>query len=588
MGSKEETYTLPDNYDNLDELEGPPPVENPDERHIYHHESLEEERDNDVNRQSKDRGDVGLERQQSQGSQSERRRRQSNTVRSNEEYTLPDNYDNLDELEGPLPVENPDECHVHHHQSLEDERDYDAGNRWKENDDLERHQTRGPQRKRRQREDEDGNIKTSATPQPADGDVSPQPSSTESAIGGIAKSKALPRHERASQFATKLYTISYLIFFSIIGTLARLGVQALTFYPGAPVQIGVLWANFGGTLFMGFLSEDRNLFREEWGNASHSDDHEKRQDEEHGVAQDKNPKSDIHPDEAKKQHATVKKTIPLYIGLATGFCGSFTSFSSFIRDAFLALSNSLPVPVSHTSSTPIDTLSTVPRNGGYSFMAILAVLILTICLCLSAFQFGAHLALALEPITPSIPFIFARKFVDRSMVIVAWGCWFGAIVMAIWPPDRPGGPSGRGSWAQETWRGQALFSLVLAPPGCLLRFYLSLYLNGRISAFPLGTFAANILGTVVQGTCYSLQHAPLSGGVIGGGMSGCQVLQGVMDGFCGTLTTVSTWIAELRGLRRRHAYTYGGASIGVATGFLVVIMGSLKWTHGFSDPLCIT
>src|SRR5438034_4208652 len=35
-----------------------------------------------------------------------------------------------------------------------------------------------------------------------------------------------------SSFATKLYTVSHLIFFSILGTLARIGLQALTHYPG--------------------------------------------------------------------------------------------------------------------------------------------------------------------------------------------------------------------------------------------------------------------------------------------------------------------------------------------------------------------
>ena len=68
-----------------------------------------------------------------------------------------------------------------------------------------------------------------------------------------------------SATATNLYTISYLILFSILGTLARLGVEAITRYPQAPFTSAVLWANVGGSLFMGFLAEDRHLFREEWG-----------------------------------------------------------------------------------------------------------------------------------------------------------------------------------------------------------------------------------------------------------------------------------------------------------------------------------
>ncbi len=36
-----------------------------------------------------------------------------------------------------------------------------------------------------------------------------------------------------------------------------------------------LWANFGGSLFMGFLSEDRMLFKEEWGTPIYDQEVEK-------------------------------------------------------------------------------------------------------------------------------------------------------------------------------------------------------------------------------------------------------------------------------------------------------------------------
>ncbi|KAJ5874010.1 uncharacterized protein N7529_002440 [Penicillium soppii] len=356
-----------------------------------------------------------------------------------------------------------------------------------------------------------------------------------------------------SKHATHLYTVSYLIFFSFLGTLARLGLQALTFYTGAPVVTGVLWANVTGSLVMGFLSEDKNLFREEWGE----------------------PKAEADTDAAaqNKNHKAVKKTIPLYIGLTTGFCGCCTSFSSFIRDVFLALANALPDP-SLPSGADIAS-----RNGGYSFMALVAVILLTVSLSLSALVFGAHLALALTQCTPTVPFAFTRRVLDRIVVVLAWGCWLGAVFLAIWPPDRHDGP--------DVWRGRAVFALVFAPLGCLLRFYVSLYLNSRIPAFPLGTFAVNIFGTIIEGVCYDLQHVSGLGAVIPAALTGCQVLQGVMDGFCGSATTISTWVSELNGLsRRRHAYVYGVTSVVVALGFLIVIMGSLLWTHGFAEAVC--
>lgn len=383
-------------------------------------------------------------------------------------------------------------------------------------------------------------------------------------------------HENQSatkHFATEVYIISYLVLFSLLGTLARLGLQALTFYPGAPVQTGIVWCNVGGSLILGFLSEDRKIIREKRGIETKEND--KQNDKEQS-------KSHRRCECTNKRHAAVKKTLPLYIGLATGFCGSFTSFSSFMRDAFFALSNALAVPINHPSSTPISPTVNVPRNPGYSFFAVLAVLLITIGLSLMAIQFGAHLALFLDPFIPSIQYLFPRKIIDCLVAFLAFGCWLAAVFMAIWPPDRPGGPVGNASWAEETWRSQALFALVFAPPGCVLRFYVSLHLNGRIKAFPLGTFAVNIFGTIMEAVFLDLQRVPV------GGMVGCQVLQGMSDGFCGCLTTVSTWVAELTALRIKHAYFYGTMSVSIALSFLVIIIGSLQWTKGFAHPLCTT
>ena len=467
-----------------------------------------------------------------------------------EDYNIPDDYANIDELAAPSPVASPGKEREQGY--LEDRKRSDAVE-----DNLDElaipSPIANPQKEREQGYLED---RTSGFP-----------SSDEK-----GKQEIPPQRQRASKLVTEIYTISYLIFFSILGTLARLGLQALAFYPGAPVQTGLLWANFGGSLIMGFLSEDRKLFREEW--ASNSSQRPKANDEEKGKRLQRSPSAD-------KRHTAVKKTWPLYIGLATGFCGSFTSFSSFMRDAFFALSNALKVPISHPSSTPISETINVHRNPGYSFLAVLAVLITTVGLSLMALQLGAHTALFLEPFIPSIPFLFIRKAIDRSFVFIGWGCWLAAIFMAIFPPDRPGGPVGDASSSQETWRSQALFALVFAPPGCLLRFYASLHLNGRIKAFPLGTFAVNIFGTAMEAMFLDLERVPI------GGTVGCQVLQGMSDGFCGCLTTVSTWVAELTGLRLNHAYFYGVMSVGVALSLMVIVMGSLQWTNGFENPLCV-
>ncbi|KAI1134871.1 hypothetical protein F5Y05DRAFT_396727 [Hypoxylon sp. FL0543] len=375
-----------------------------------------------------------------------------------------------------------------------------------------------------------------------------------------------------SRLATEIYTVSYLILFAILGTLARLGLQALTFYAGAPVSFSSVWSNFAGSLVLGFLAEDRMLFRFEWGTPNYELELLRAKgngaDEEVGNSGSGSDRTAVNLAAAKKAHMATKKTIPLYIGLATGFCGSFTSFSSFIRDIFLALSNDMLAPDAGSTTTP--------RNGGYSFMALLGVIITTVSLSITGLMLGAQLALALEPITPSLPFNFTRKFLDRFAVLLAWGAWIGAILLSVLPPDRFNHPG-----AAETWRGRATFALVFAPLGCLGRFYASLYLNGYLPSFPLGTFAVNIFGTAILGMAWDLAHVPI------GGVISCQVLQGIEDGFCGCLTTVSTWVAELTALRRRHAYIYGGTSVVVALACMVAIMGGLRWSDGFSALRCL-
>lgn len=478
-------------------------------------------------RRTRSRGDTGS-RHGSAGSNAPAGSR----GRTIEELLFPDGPEDddegLDEVAAPAPIQNPHEGRRYVHHTLEEERSASES--------------------RKQRSGRHSFIPGRGTP------------------SSITALPTIGRHRSEQQpsyhpFATELYTVSYLIFFSIFGTLARLGVQWLTFYPGAPSTFPVLWANFSGTLFMGFLSQDRRLFRQEWGHRAPTPPRTPVSDEEKALE---------HKNKAAS-HAKVKKTIPLYIGLATGFCGSFTSFSSFMRDVFLAFLNDLRYP---------NTNVTAGRNDGYSFMAGLAVIIITVAVSYSALKAGAHIALLLDRFTPTLPFRFTRAIVDPIIVFIAWGLWLGAIFLAIWPPDRHA--------SIETWRGQAVFACVFAPLGCLLRFYVSLKLNPLIPSFPLGTFAVNIFGTAVLGMAYDLQHVRIGGSGVGGGRTGCQVLQGVMDGFDGCLTTVSTWIVEIDTLKRSHAWKYAFASVAAGICVLVVVMGSVRWSAGWAAVACVT
>lgn len=349
---------------------------------------------------------------------------------------------------------------------------------------------------------------------------------------------------------TETVTVAWLVFFTLLGTLARLGVETIATYPYAAIPSPVLWANLGGSLFLGFLIEDRRLFR-------YSANRE--------LLSENEDKNIPHIDNSKK-------ILPVYIGLATGFCGSFTSFSTFITDSFLALSNDLAPP---SPTSPYHTIKMVQsRNRGYSFMEAAAILVIQPAVSIGALKTGAHIAAGMEKFTPSLPISFIHRFLDPLAIVLGFGCWIGALLLTVWPPA-------------TDWRRRVTMALVFAPPGCLLRFYLSRSLNARVPRFPVGTFAVNVLGTCIEGMCYDLQHSRnVVGNVLSGRANSCAVLEGVMQGFCGCATTVSTWIVELNGLRRHHAWGYGLTSVAVALGSQVAIMGSVAWTVGF-DQSCI-
>ncbi|KAK6538887.1 hypothetical protein TWF694_010445 [Orbilia ellipsospora] len=292
-------------------------------------------------------------------------------------------------------------------------------------------------------------------------------------------------------------TFCWLIFFSILGALARVGLSALTTYPGSPVA-GVIWANFAGSFVMGFMAEEIRFF------AAVPAQKEKTEPET------SNGESDV----AEDNHWSIdKKAIPLYIGITTGFCGSLTSFSSWMRDSFWAMSNTSPVH---------------PRHRGNDVEALLAQFIATVALSVGGLKCGAHIALFLRPVIPTMPKDF-RPHLDIMGMFLGISCWIGIVMMAIFVPK---------------WRGIVLFAGVFAPIGTMMRFMASRKFNPRFPTFPLGTFMVNVGGSILDATFILLQNY---GGV---GVIGCQVLQGLEDGLCGCLTTVSTWVVEITSLRR--------------------------------------
>ena len=287
--------------------------------------------------------------------------------------------------------------------------------------------------------------------------------------------------------------MSFIIIFSFFGVLVRVGLEYLLTYPGQSVN-AVVWAQFLGCLVVGFLVEDDALF----------------------------PKND--------------RFTSLYVGLVTGFCGSTTTFSSWILACFTAMADIAP---------------TYNRRIRDNVAAMLAQVLLTLAVSLFALRLGAHSAIAVGKI-PRVPPLTADMRLPWGYVGVALAIsmWIGAVLAAVF---------------MTAYRGTILFALVFGPLGSLLRFFLS-RLNPLIRHFPLGTFVANQLGTILLAVFFLLQYKKQS-------VVSCQVLQGMQDGFCGCLTTVSTFIVELSTLSRARGWIYGLVSIVVGIIFFTLTAG---------------
>jgi fluoride exporter len=158
-------------------------------------------------------------------------------------------------------------------------------------------------------------------------------------------------------------------------------------------------------------------------------------------------------------------------------------------------------------------------------LAGLSQVLVTLAVSICGLSLGYHIAYALDHvlihrsahkldtrkyiITP-VGYKFSGNVQDVLCVVAGLASWVAVIVIA----------------ATVTSKQHLTLACVFAPLGTLARWWLSRY-NTRMAGFPLGTFIANILATLVLAIVTLLMSGPVSSS------AGCNVLQGISDGFCG-------------------------------------------------------
>ncbi|KAJ8086703.1 Origin recognition complex subunit 2 [Marasmius tenuissimus] len=270
------------------------------------------------------------------------------------------------------------------------------------------------------------------------------------------------------------HILGLLIPFTIFGTLARLGLQALTTYDGQSI-FPLAYIQSTGCFVMGFFLRL------------------------------KGPMGEFYT--------------PLYTAITTGFCGSLTTFSGWQFDIFDSWIN----------------YSGADRGGLRHFIDGLTKTVFTLSISLASLSFGSYLCKhTAEPYVSKLGRYSPPRTVRVTLTMLSVLTYFATIPVYF--------------LLSPSFRRQATAALLFAYPGTLTRYLLSVYLNPIIESFPLGTFSANIIGTGLLAIFHVLQD-------LGAGSRNpvspntCSLLQGLGDGYCACLTTISTFAAEIRTLK---------------------------------------
>nr|CAI6780228.1 AIF_HP1_G0049360.mRNA.1.CDS.1 [Saccharomyces cerevisiae] len=69
-------------------------------------------------------------------------------------------------------------------------------------------------------------------------------------------------------------------------------------------------------------------------------------------------------------------------------------------------------------------------------------------------------------------------------------------------------------------------------------------------------------------------------------LNSCHIVSALISGFCGTLSTISTFINEGYKLSFINMLIYYTVSIAISYCLLVITPGSYAWTRGLTNPIC--
>ncbi|KAI8321660.1 hypothetical protein GQ54DRAFT_297854 [Martensiomyces pterosporus] len=389
------------------------------------------------------------------------------------------------------------------------------------------------------------NSSTTTTASPGAIQSCEQPTETARQPAAAAEKHSPPNDEMYPVYLYMGPAIASLAVFSMAGVLVRVYLSKLFAYAGEPVFV-LVWPQMIGCFIMGMATRLKGVL------ASHSP--------------------------------------ALNLGITTGLCGSITTFSSWQLGIYTELFNT----------------SMSDHSRFKNFLGGMSVLTVTLGASVAALRFGqivgdelrvCYNAYVTRTTPTGLPLgrVETAKFPDKSSEKrdgwLGWSKWTSADVILVVVAVLGTIATVLAIALARRTRSVSI-ALLFGPVGTLLRWRLSSLNTNQGSlrrilptcllGLPLGTFVANVAGSMALAVIHILQ----SGVVVHPAAASCQVLAAMVDGFCGCLTTVSTFAVEVTALKSRRSMAYAGVSIVVAQAFFVLIAGIYFKTSTVDYPVC--
>lgn len=331
-------------------------------------------------------------------------------------------------------------------------------------------------------------------------------------------------------FSNRYLVSLMVIVFSIPGNLARDSMQKLTNYDNSYINYSggtVVWINFAACFIMSWCNNSVGFW-------SHI---------------------------LKGSGKTNMKQLALHTGITGGLCGSFSTLSSAIIEIFFKT---------------IDIVQNPLPNNGYKVMEFFASSIITFGIPVFGHVLGRQFALVFDAFfVPK----FSRFLTYQNVRIFELSCVLIGIAAIIANIVLSAALSVT-YFYKETYS----FAILMGVFGALLRFRLSVF-NGRFFApwFPSGTLLANVLGCSLISIMYLLLLGyKNSDDLLINNKVHQFILKGFASGFCGSLTTMSSFVNELYNLENPlFQHTYFWATFTPCFIVILLIDGSYAWTRGF-------